>query len=797
MQKKFELYSILPNKSIELPKENTKSHLNISKNASMFNTTVDVKNKSINISMRKTSSTSGDRYIPNRSAMNFDVCKFYTSKGPDKTTNDNTDTNEKLEYHNSITNNLIGKNKDSKILTFGKKMPLPAINSKNDVAFVANKSKGKSSHRNILQHADKILDAPNLISDYYLNIMDWSVKNILAVCLGTTVYLWNYDSQTTTILTDFVNNSNDYPSSIKWSHDGKFIVIGTFSHNVEIWSVEKEMKLRTMKGHAARVGSLSWKEHILSSGSKSGYIHHHDVRISEHILGKWAAHSQEVCGLAWSNGSNKCLASGSNDNALKLWSYDSISTNFEMNGNKYYTGGPIHTLTEHKAAVKAIAWCPWQNSILASGAGTADKCIKIWNSTTGECVKSVDTNSQVCNILWCEEYRELASSHGFKQNQITLWKYPLMTKVADLLGHTGRVLHMSLSADKTTIASVGADETLRFWKCFPEREKSVKLTKRSAHTNNMFGLSRLKISHSIKEKNTIFGIYPQAIWKSPDENIFKLCFSNAKIPHIHRANRNAKIKFVISPQILNENMFHLKINQSSIFTNIYKERDNHKNKKLGRIGRSVNFFTGDAHITNIHSVKTVINASFNSTGCNNIYVKFFTKINNNNINLSFRPLNVKLNQLFMLTIFVRKNAIITDKHYKSSIDKIKLILATPPEPKHTRKRRHLPNSQSGDCELHYINVNFYEIGWHWIVDPPSYQSNYCQGMCNYPLPQKTNNSNHAMVQVLQHALRPNLIPAPCCVPTKLKPIDILYMDPYYRVMLKRFDEMIVTKCGCQ
>ena len=36
-----------------------------------------------------------------------------------------------------------------------------------------------------------------------------------------------------------------------------------------------------------------------------------------------------------------------------------------------------------------------------------------------------------------------------------------MVKVAELLGHTERVLHTALSPDGSTLLSAGADETLR------------------------------------------------------------------------------------------------------------------------------------------------------------------------------------------------------------------------------------------------------------------------------------------------------------------------------------------------
>lgn len=47
-----------------------------------------------------------------------------------------------------------------------------------------------------------------------------------------------------------------------------------------------------------------------------------------------------------------------------------------------------------------------------------------------------------------------------------------MKKVADLRGHTSRVLHLALSPDGTTVASAAADETLRFWKVFQPTSSS-------------------------------------------------------------------------------------------------------------------------------------------------------------------------------------------------------------------------------------------------------------------------------------------------------------------------------------
>ena len=68
----------------------------------------------------------------------------------------------------------------------------------------------------------------------------------------------------------------------------------------------------------------------------------------------------------------------------------------------------------------------FSGSILASGGGTADRCIRIWNSSNGSLLNTVDTKSQVCSLVWAPEYKELVSAHGYANNEISIWKYPSM-----------------------------------------------------------------------------------------------------------------------------------------------------------------------------------------------------------------------------------------------------------------------------------------------------------------------------------------------------------------------------------
>jgi cell division cycle 20-like protein 1, cofactor of APC complex len=69
--------------------------------------------------------------------------------------------------------------------------------------------------------------------------------------------------------------------------------------------------------------------------------------------------------------------------------------------------------------------------------------------------------------MFSKSSNEIVSTHGYSLNQIILWKYPTMQKVATLTGHTYRVLYLSMSPDGQNIVTGAGDETLRFWSAFP------------------------------------------------------------------------------------------------------------------------------------------------------------------------------------------------------------------------------------------------------------------------------------------------------------------------------------------
>ena len=85
---------------------------------------------------------------------------------------------------------------------------------------------------------------------------------MVAIGLGTTVYLWNATSNSTQELCEL--KEENYVSSVSWSSNGKYLAIGDSSACIQLWDVGKMKKIRTMKGHSERVGAPAWHKHVVA-----------------------------------------------------------------------------------------------------------------------------------------------------------------------------------------------------------------------------------------------------------------------------------------------------------------------------------------------------------------------------------------------------------------------------------------------------------------------------------------------------------------------------------------------------
>ncbi|KAH0992265.1 hypothetical protein GBA52_003748 [Prunus armeniaca] len=218
-----------------------------------------------------------DRFIPIRSAMDFDYA-FYmlTHQGSSTRKGKENPPRYGVGYRKQLAE-AMNMNR-SRILAFKNKTPplveLFPSNFSSDKPTESNPPKAR--RRYISQSADRTLDAPDLMDDYYLNLLDWGSSIVLAIALANKVYLWDATDDSTWELATFEDERGPV-TSVNWAIDGRQIAIGLNNSEVELWDTAASSHVITLRGcHLLGVGSLAWNNHILTTGGMDGRIVNND-----------------------------------------------------------------------------------------------------------------------------------------------------------------------------------------------------------------------------------------------------------------------------------------------------------------------------------------------------------------------------------------------------------------------------------------------------------------------------------------------------------------------------------------
>ncbi|KAJ5449159.1 hypothetical protein N7445_003980 [Penicillium cf. griseofulvum] len=378
----------------------------------------------------------------------------------------------------------------------------------------------------------RILDAPFLRDDFYCSTLAYSTTSgILAVGLGHQVYLWSEGHGVDYPPFPDLHPSN-YVTSLSFSsEDGErsILAVARRSGQLSLWSTfEKQTRFeishpstltcvafrpRTSQRFSERFMHVKVNVEELVVGDEFGNVWYYSVEWSDKedqakwkwngsmtLLAKICAHTQQICGLAWSP-DEKYLATGGNDNVCLLFELAEIVPPLHSN----YTVGSITppdspssfslgvfpylalgTATKrlflkrpalpswiaapikppaaaallnhagtlisgggrtilvpydrqkyrlvHSAAVKAIAFAPWQASLLATGGGTNDRAIHFYHTRSGACLATINVFAQVTSLIWSETRREIAATFGYAQPdhpiRIAVFAWPSCAQVA-------------------------------------------------------------------------------------------------------------------------------------------------------------------------------------------------------------------------------------------------------------------------------------------------------------------------------------------------------------------------------
>jgi hypothetical protein len=340
----------------------------------------------------------------------------------------------------------------------------------------------------------KILDAPGLEDDYYLNILDWSNRDCLAIALRDTVHWCRYNK-------DHIKETgawqlNDLITSVMWLNEQEAMIIGCKSGNIfkvvpnAKGDSNNRIQAKLVDQRKGRVGVVDLHQNMMVIGGRDRqaivYDHINLKKIVEFSL---CGHHQEICGLKFSPDGTK-VATGGNDNLLCIWDFRNPSE-------------PIAKYHEHSAAIKALSWISANK--LVSGGGTADRNLKLWDtsmskSNDSECssssIFSLQTSSQITKIVLSDKVPGLIyASHGFSDNSISTYRITndriQIVDELQMTGHTQRVLWLTkrpANLGEELLASASGDETIRVWKPLAGGDCSSEPERRSSKRQRSFNL---------------------------------------------------------------------------------------------------------------------------------------------------------------------------------------------------------------------------------------------------------------------------------------------------------------------
>ncbi|KAG5636011.1 hypothetical protein H0H81_009391 [Sphagnurus paluster] len=192
------------------------------------------------------------------------------------------------------------------------------------------------------------------------------------------------------------------------------VALGTNKGLIQIWDVKAKKK--TLSWTTKSVSAMRWNGSVLTVGGLKGTIRHYDTRIAptskmKEQVRKVTRHQSRITSLEW-NVDGKLLASGDQSGTVYCWdSRDKVPLDvgeFIQRRKKM----------QHTGAVSALAFCPWQPKLLASGG--LEGTLHLWNinaltSHSNAAVPGkLELGAPISSIHFSPQCKEILTTHGSK-----------------------------------------------------------------------------------------------------------------------------------------------------------------------------------------------------------------------------------------------------------------------------------------------------------------------------------------------------------------------------------------------
>lgn len=394
------------------------------------------------IEPRKKFKRGQDRYIPTRTTYEVELelqkAKLHGLFDADETA-----------YTDSLCRAIWGTSykalQNAPILNFSMPKPTPIVKKVNRFYSLEN---------------SRILNAPNMCTDFYYNPLCWG--QVIYIGIGNVLYSYDPASSTNQkILEHTVTTASSYnQETIAQADETQTLrLIDARTHQIQ---------QSIVRGLFTAIVPDEANHGFYMIDRVNDSFAHYDMRSQNHTSYYFAG--AKPVGLAFNNRYTVVISEKS---SITTWDIRKLETL------------PVLKFNGHITTSKTISFSPYEDKIVASGGGTADKTVKIWDTTTGKIRAEENAQAQICSIHWINKHGFFATE-GFSSNRVSCW--PLKEHSVELEvaspAHQDRVLFSAQNpVDPTQIVTASPDETIRFWSV---KTSSPKENTQSHHEQSTF-----------------------------------------------------------------------------------------------------------------------------------------------------------------------------------------------------------------------------------------------------------------------------------------------------------------------